>query len=253
MPKYRSRLLMAIFLVPGSMLYSTSLYGQGMIGQTEPKSDQVWKEKAKVMVKQQIESRGIDDKKVLDAMRNVPRHVFVPKLFRSQAYDDHPLPIAEQQTISQPYIVALMTDLLEIREDDKVLEIGTGSGYQAAVLSMLADSVYFVELIKALADSASSTLRSLGYRNIRVKWGDGYKGWPEFAPFDKIIVTAAPEQVPAALVDQLKPGGLLVIPVGKRYQELKLIRKLETGFESEDVIPVRFVPMVKPERPVDEY
>ena len=203
------------------------------------------------MVREQIEARGVDAPRVLQAMRTVPRHEFVPPEFLSQAYDDHPLPIGGGQTISQPYIVALMTQLLDPRKDDRVLEIGTGSGYQAAVLSGLVRQVYTIELREELAASARQRLRRLGYNNVEVRAGDGYAGWPEQAPFDKIIVTAAPESVPQALVNQLKPAGLMVIPAGRAgSQELLLLEKDRKGaVRTRSVLPVMFVPMVRKDRP----
>jgi len=200
------------------------------------------------MVAGQIAARGVKDPRVLDAMRAVPRHEFVPATVREDAYADSPLPIGHGQTISQPYIVALMTELARPSPADRVLEVGTGSGYQAAVLSRLVARVFSVELVDPLALSAASTLRRLGYGNVTVRSGDGYLGWPDEAPFDIIIVTAAPEEVPAALVAQLKPGGRLIVPVGRVYdvQDLQLIEKDATGrVSTRSVIPVRFVPMVK--------
>jgi protein-L-isoaspartate(D-aspartate) O-methyltransferase len=194
------------------------------------------------MVKEQIEARGVKDPAVLEAMRNVPRHQFIPESLRHEAYEDGPVPIGHDQTISQPYIVALMTELLELTADSKVLEIGTGSGYQAAVLSDLADLVYSIEIIPELAAKANSALNELGYRAV-VRCGDGYRGWPDRAPFDAIIVTAAPEKIPQPLLDQLAENGRLVIPVGAFYQELKLIRKENGKLIEKDVAPVRFVPM----------
>ncbi len=195
------------------------------------------------MVETQIKARGIRDPHVLGAMLKVERHQFVPKKFRSQAYEDHPLPIAEGQTISQPYIVALMTELLELKGEAKVLEIGTGSGYQAAILAELVKEVYTIEIIQSLASSAQKLLKELGYRNIRVRAGDGYLGWPEAAPFDAVIVTAAPGHIPQPLVDQLKEGGCMVIPVGVGFQTLKKLTKKAGKVEIQDIIPVRFVPM----------
>lgn len=203
-----------------------------------------WKTLARVMVNEQIIARGISDEKVIHAMLTVPRHRFVPVQFMHMAYNDHPLPIGYDQTISQPYIVALMTELLDIKSNDIVLEIGTGSGYQAAVLSKLCKQVYTIEIVKPLAERSAELLTSMGYDNIRVKWGDGYLGWPEFAPFDKIIVTAAPEQIPQALVDQLKIGGKMVLPVGTSYQELIVITKTGQEITKDTIIPVRFVPMI---------
>lgn len=197
----------------------------------------------KQMVEEQIEARGIKDSLVLAAMMKVPRHLFVPEMYRSQAYEDHPLPIGYGQTISQPYIVAYMTEALGLEGGEKVLEIGTGSGYQAAVLAEIADSVFTIEIIPELAESARERLKNLGYKNVFVLCGDGYRGWPEHAPFDAIIVTAAPDHIPEPLVEQLKVGGRMVIPVGRVYQELFLVVKTERGVERRPLLPVRFVPM----------
>ncbi|MEW6014880.1 MAG: protein-L-isoaspartate(D-aspartate) O-methyltransferase [Candidatus Zixiibacteriota bacterium] len=195
------------------------------------------------MVDNQIVARGITDKNVITAMRRIPRHLFVPKEEREQAYSDGPLPIGHNQTISQPYIVAIMTELLGLDSTSKVLEIGTGSGYQAAVLGEIADSVYTIEIVKPLAERAAQILDSLGYKNIFVRAGDGYQGWPEAAPFDAVIVTAAAPKIPQPLIDQLKTGGRLVIPVGELSQELYLVTKNEEGILKQSIIPVRFVPM----------
>jgi len=196
------------------------------------------------MVESQIVARGVRDSRVLAAMREVPRHLFVDPAHRAQAYEDHPLPIAGNQTISQPYIVALMTELLDLQPDDTVLEIGTGSGYQSAVLSRLAKEVYSIEIVPELAQGATERLRKLGYGNVTVKEGDGYRGWPEHAPFDGIIVTAAPPRIPEPLLAQLAPRGRMVIPVGDFFQELKVFSKDAGGKITEkDILPVRFVPM----------
>ena len=197
------------------------------------------------MVRAQIQARGIHDPRVLDAMRDVKRHLFVPSESTEDAYEDFPLPIGEGQTISQPYIVALMTELLETKPTDHVLEVGTGSGYQAAVLSRLVADVYSIEIVKSLSDVAAKRLDLLGYDNVHLRVGDGYNGWAEHAPFDAIIVTAAPPEVPQKLIEQLADGGRMVVPVGTNYQELLLIEK-EDGETSKRVITtVRFVPMVK--------
>ena len=195
------------------------------------------------MVRDQIEARGVSDLRVLEAMRAVPRHLFVPAEARPWAYRDHPLAIGYRQTISQPYIVALMTELLAPEPGHKVLEIGTGSGYQAAVLSLLVAEVFSIEIVEPLATRAKADLAAHGYDNVTVIAGDGYRGLPEEAPFDGIIVTAAPPYVPEPLIEQLKPGGRMVIPVGEGYQELKLLVKTASGVEEREVIPVRFVPM----------
>ena len=204
--------------------------------------------KRETMVRDQLQARDIQDAKVLNAMRTVPRHEFVPDSIRSMAYADQPLPIGDGQTISQPYIVALMTQLLNVSKSHKVLEIGTGSGYQAAVLSLLAGQVYSVEIIPSLAKESEDRLQRLRYANVHVRHGNGYQGWQEHAPFDRIIVTAAPPQLPQTLLDQLKPGGRLVAPVGRGIfdQELRLWQKDAAGqVTSRTVIPVRFVPMVQ--------
>ena len=195
------------------------------------------------MVEEQIRQRGVTDGRVLGAMRAVPRHLFVPEAYRASAYEDAPLPIGAGQTISQPYIVALMSSLLELDGDEKVLEIGTGSGYQAAVLSRLVREVYTIEILDTLGRQAERTLGDMGYRNVHVRVGDGYQGWPEAAPFDAIIVTAAPEQVPEPLLQQLRVGGRMVIPLGNYFQDLQLITKTPDGIARRTVIPVRFVPM----------
>src|SRR5450759_2659807 len=199
------------------------------------------------MIREQIEARGVRSPAVLAAMRTVPRHLFVPPASRSAAYEDRALPIEYGQTISQPFIVGLMTELLEPRGSHQVLEIGTGSGYQAAVLSRLVKQVYTIEIIEPLATAARAQLKSLGYRNVFVRTGDGYKGWPEAAPFDRIILTSAPPEMPQALIDQLKPGGRAVGPVGRSplNQDLMVLDKDEAGrITQRSVIPVRFVPMV---------
>ena len=196
------------------------------------------------MVDTQIVARGVRDPRVLAAMRKVPRHLFVDASQRAQAYEDHPLPIPGNQTISQPYIVALMSELLELKPGARVLEIGTGSGYQSAVLAELAGEVYTIEIVPELARLAATRLQELHYDNVTVREGDGYRGWPEHAPFDAIIVTAAPERIPEPLVDQLAPGGVMVIPVGGFFQELKVFHKSADGKVTEkDILPVRFVPM----------
>jgi protein-L-isoaspartate(D-aspartate) O-methyltransferase len=199
------------------------------------------------MVEEQIRGRDVKDPRVLDAMRTVPRHFFVPDHLEAAAYNDHPLPIGHDQTISQPYIVAYMTELLKVAPDHRVLEIGTGSGYQAAVLSKLAKEVYTIEIVPELARNAAETLKTLGYANVQVRAGDGYAGWPEKAPFARIMVTAAPERIPQPLIDQLAPGGLLVIPVGERNdtQWMTIVEKTATGVVQRKTIPVAFVPFTR--------
>jgi len=202
------------------------------------------------MVKYQIEERGIKDERVLKALREVPRHLFVPEDVKRDAYADRPLPIGYGQTISQPYIVAYMTEVLNIKEGDKVLEIGTGSGYQAAVLAHITPNVYTVEIIKELADRAKQTFENLGYSMIKCNHADGYFGWEEHSPYDAIIVTAAAGHVPPPLVEQLKPGGRIVIPIGGPYQvqTLTLVLKERDGsIRSEQLLPVRFVPLTRAE------
>jgi protein-L-isoaspartate(D-aspartate) O-methyltransferase len=208
--------------------------------------DDVYAKARADMVRQQLEARDIRDRHVLAAMRKVPRHLFVPESERSRAYRDTPLPIGHGQTISQPYIVALMTERVQPKRTDRVLEIGTGSGYQAAVLAELVEHVYSIELEPGLAERASEVLAKLGYKNISVRQGDGYLGWPEEAPFDIVIVTAAPDHVPQPLIDQLKPGGRLILPVGRCHgvQELKLLKKDRDGkLQTEEITKVQFVPL----------
>ncbi len=212
-----------------------------------------WKAAAQEMVLTQIIGRGVKDARVLTVLAQTARHKFVPSEMVPFAYKDRPLPIGEDQTISQPYIVALMTELLDLSGTEKVLEIGTGSGYQAAVLSPLVADVYTIEIVKTLALRAQRILEELGMKNVYVRWGDGYKGWPDEAPFDRIIVTAAPDEVPSALIDQLRAGGKLVIPVGKYWQELKVITKVSRSqIDEQSIIPVRFVPMVHPRKTIVE-
>ena len=203
----------------------------------------------KAMVNRQLRARGIKDPAVLEAMGKVPRHLFVPPAERYLAYADRPLPIGAGQTISQPYIVAYMTEAARLSPGETVLEIGTGSGYQAAVLGEIAGSVYSIEIIPQLAEQAQTVLAELRYTNVYVKSGNGYLGWPEHAPFDAILVTAAPEQVPQALVDQLALGGRMVIPVGAYDQEMLIIEKTADGVVERRTIPVRFVPMTGKPQP----
>jgi len=204
----------------------------------------LWREQRLAMVDRQIRARGVQDSSVLAAMASVPRHLFVPEGDRHLAYEDHPLPIGYEQTISQPFIVAYMTAKLGIRPGDKVLEIGTGSGYQAAILSRLARVVYTIEIVEPICREAAATLGRLGFSNVEVRCGDGFVGWPEEAPFDAIMLTASPENIPNPLVEQLAPGGRMILPLGGHYQELVLIqRSLEGQLSRRELIPVRFVPM----------
>lgn len=201
------------------------------------------------MVREQIAARGVRDPRVLAALRKVPRHLFVPVEQQPYAYVDSPLPIGYGQTISQPYIVAFMTEALELKPQDRVLEIGTGSGYQAAVLGELVREVYTIEIVDPLGKAAEERLRKLGYGNIHVRVGNGYRGWPEAAPFDAVIVTAAPERIPQALTDQLREGGRMVLPLGRWEQDLVRLRRTKSGVSQERLLPVRFVPMVGEEKP----
>ena len=227
-------------LVSSALLFSCS----GATGERVPPLAQGFEAQRAAMVQEQLRPRDITSARVLDDMGRVPRHLFVPEAQRSAAYADHPLPIGYEQTISQPYIVAFMTQALDVRPTDKILEIGTGSGYQAAVLGELAGQVYTIEIVAPLAESARGLLASLGYRNVHVRAGNGYLGWPEQAPFDRIMVTAAPDEVPPALVAQLKEGGIMAIPVaGGVFQELRILRKRAQGMETLQTLPVRFVPM----------
>lgn len=204
----------------------------------------IMNEQREKMINNHLAARGINDARVIEAMRSIDRELFIPEQYMVDAYGDHPLPIGEGQTISQPYIVALMSQLSSLKGDEKVLEIGCGSGYQAAVLSKLADQVYSIERIKKLKESSETLLKKLGYVNVEVILGDGYLGLPEKAPFDVILLTAAPDEIPQALVDQLAPGGRLIAPVGGSTQKLIKITKTATGLKTEDIIYVRFVPMV---------
>ncbi len=230
--------LLTFFILP--MVFAPCTNGKRG-SESNPKGD--FKAMREKMVETQIKARGVKDPRVLSALRKVERHRFVPEEYLNSAYSDQPLPIGEGQTISQPYIVALMTELLELKGDEKVLEIGTGSGYQAAILAELAKEVYSIEIIESLASMAKNRLLELGYQNIKVKAGDGYLGWTEVAPFDAIIITAAPDHIPKPLINQLKEGGRMVVPVGTYTQELKKIVKRSGKIETTDVIPVVFVPM----------
>ena len=214
---------------------------------TDPTGQDAFRDRRLAMVEEQIRGRDVRDPRVLEAMRSVPRHAFVPDHLAAMAYDDRPLPIGHDQTISQPYIVAYMTELLKVAPDHRVLEIGTGSGYQAAVLAKLAKEVYTIEIVPELARGAAETLKTLGYTNVQVREGDGYAGWPEKAPFARIMVTAAPERIPQPLIDQLAAGGVLVIPVGERNdtQWMTIVEKTSAGVVQRKTIPVAFVPFTR--------
>ncbi len=210
-----------------------------------PATDDPYLSKRRTMVEQDIKGRGVTDRKVLDVLLKVPRHLFVDDSMRSMAYEDHPLPIGEGQTISQPYVVALMTEALRLKPADRVLEIGTGSGYQAAVLAEIVKEVYTIEIRKSLAEKASDRLRSLGYTNVKVKYADGYFGWEEYAPFDAIIITASANHIPPPLIKQLRDGGRLIVPLGSTvyYQMLTLVTRKGKDLDVEQMAPVAFVPM----------
>jgi protein-L-isoaspartate(D-aspartate) O-methyltransferase len=240
----RGMVLPGLFFVLGALLAVSCGDGKPAASSVTPTTRENEAERRARMVETQIVARGVRDPRVLAVMREVPRHLFVPEGESAHAYEDHPLPIGWNQTISQPYIVALMTELAEISSEEKVLEIGTGSGYQSAVLARLAREVYSIEIVPGLAQESADRLKKMGYTNATVREGDGYRGWPEHAPFDAIIVTAAPDRIPQPLLDQLAPGGRMVIPVGKFFQELKVLSKDKSGRISEkDILPVRFVPM----------
>ncbi len=236
-----------VFAVLLMLLYFSRVSRKGENGGDfmDVNSGDYYTEKRERMVERQIKSRGVGNKNVLDAMNRVPREEFVPKQAREFAYEDTPLPIGLGQTISQPYIVALMTELLELKKSDKVLEIGTGSGYQAAVIAEIVSEVYTIEIVAELAQQSAERLKNLGYENVKVRAGDGYKGWPEHAPFDGIIITAAVDHLPKPLLEQLKMGGRLVYPKGDpmSVQELEVVKKTEKGLERRLVTYVRFVPM----------
>jgi protein-L-isoaspartate(D-aspartate) O-methyltransferase len=230
-------------LVSPFLIALLTLGGLAMAVTGSAQTDRFTRERQR-MVGEQIEARGIRDSAVLGAMARVPRHLFVPEEARPGAYADKPQPIGYGQTISQPYIVALMSSLLEVQPGDKVLEIGTGSGYQAAVLAELGAEVYSIEIVAPLGQEARHTLDDLGYRSVHTRIGDGYQGWPDQAPFDGIIVTAAPPHIPKPLLDQVKVGGRIVLPVGEGLQDLLVLTKQPDGsFNRRPVLPVRFVPM----------
>lgn len=236
-------------LPPSSELSKKQIYINKPVRDTlewpRPRFSERRRERLK-MVEQGIKNQGITDPKTLEAMRHVPRHLFVPEAYREYAYQNRPLPIGYEQTISQPYIVGYMTQMLELEAGEKVLEIGTGSGYQAAVLSEITPHVYTIEIVEELGQQAKARFDSLGYTTIKTKIGDGYKGWPEYAPFDAIILTTAAEQIPQPLIRQLKPGGIMVMPIGKtgRTQLLTKVTKSQDGeVNIQRKLPVRFVPM----------
>src|SRR3990172_1746615 len=209
-------------------------------------SQDVYEKKRQIMVEKDIRGRGITDKKVLDVMGKTPRHLFVEGHLRDAAYEDYPLPIDEGQTISQPYVVALMTEALRLKPSDRVLEIGTGSGYQAAILAEIVNDVYTIEIRKGLAEKAEKRLKEMGYKNVKVKYGDGYFGWEEYTPFDAIIITAAANHIPPPLIKQLKEGGRLIIPLGSTVysQTLILAIKKKGELNLQEITSVRFVPMI---------
>jgi len=212
---------------------------------TGQSDEEKWTFEREKMVSSQIEARGVRDRRVLQAMRDVKRHIFVPDDMRNRAYTDNPLPIGYGQTISQPYIVAFMTEALETKEEYNILEIGTGCGYQSAVIASIVKGVYTIEIVKELYESSSNLLEKAGYMNVKCKLGDGYEGWPEYAPFDGIIITAAPPGLPVNLFEQLKTGGKMIVPVGGGWhQELKSITKKPEGLYTEFLLDVRFVPMI---------
>ncbi len=233
----------SLILIAGIAL--TMYFQAGLQHRAQSTQPQDWDMLRDKMVSEQIQKRGVQDAEVLDALKQVERHRFIPNANREHAYEDRALGIGKNQTISQPYIVGLMSELLQSKGGDKVLEIGTGSGYQAAVLASMGREVYTIEIVEELARHAQTTLQELGYENIHTRLGDGYLGWPEAAPFDGIIVTAAPGEIPQPLIDQLKVGGRMVIPVGDHPddQKLQVLVKTETGTEIIDNISVRFVPM----------
>ena len=229
------------------LLMIASACGAGVESRQREAGD--WTRARARMVTEQLAARGIQNTRVLDAIGRVPRHLFVPSELQPSAYDDTPLPIGYRQTISQPFIVAFMTEHLAVESGHRVLEIGTGSGYQAAVLSLLVRDVYTIEIVEPLAERARRTLSSLGFRNVHVRTGNGYLGWAEHAPYDRVMVTAAPDEVPPALVEQLAIGGLMAIPVGTTEQELRILRRTRDGVETLRTLPVRFVPMTGKPKP----
>ncbi|MEE9186537.1 MAG: protein-L-isoaspartate(D-aspartate) O-methyltransferase [Bacteroidota bacterium] len=237
-------LIVAVIVVPDHNSPVTDPTAASIIRSFSPQQESEFKRLRHRMVERQIRLRGIKDQSVLEAMRTVPRHQFVPPSSISEAYEDRPLPIGYGQTISQPYIVAYMTELLQVSDQSNALEIGTGSGYQAAVLAEIVDSVFTIEIIELLGEAADGRLKNLAYQNVQVKVADGYYGWEEHAPYDAIVVTAAAEHIPPPLIDQLKDGGKMVIPVGHPFlvQTLMLVEKHDGKITSRSLLPVRFVP-----------
>lgn len=226
------------------LILSVIVFLIGSCARPRNTESETWDIKARSsMVRNQIVARGITDTLVIKAMTEIPRHEFVPTQYQHMAYGDFPLPIGEGQTISQPYVVALMTEEIELTPSDRVLEIGTGSGYQAAVLAMIGAEVYSIEIVPSLAEHASRLLSEMGYDNVHVKCGDGFLGWPEAAPFDAIIITCAPKTVPQPLIEQMAEGGRLIVPLGDDFQMLTLLRMTGGEVTRDELIPVRFVPM----------
>ena len=240
MVKWEMSVRMMLLAGTGLLLFGVTADG---LTPRRTTGDDLERERRAAMVARQIEARAVSDPAVLAALRKVPRHRFVPPPYRAETYRDGPLPIGSGQTISQPYIVALMTELIRPKPSMKVLEVGTGSGYQAAVLAECVKDVYTIEILPELGRRSAALLEELGYDNIHTRIGDGFDGWPEQAPFDAIVVTAAPAEIPQPLLDQLAVGGRLVIPVGTGAQELVVVRRTESGLVREHVTPVRFVPM----------
>jgi protein-L-isoaspartate(D-aspartate) O-methyltransferase len=230
-------------LILAALGIASAVAAASMLAKTPSDDSSVWEKDRRSMIERHLRNRGISSPAVLAAMEEVPRHRFVPAGHQAEAYGDHPLPIGLGQTISQPYIVALMTELLEPKRNQRVLEIGTGSGYQAAILSRVVAEVYSIEIVDELARRATRTLAELGYDNVHVRSGDGYDGWPEQAPFDAVILTAAPPRIPAPLLEQLRPGGRMVLPLGEATQDLLVLTRTADGYDRRVVAPVRFVPM----------
>jgi protein-L-isoaspartate(D-aspartate) O-methyltransferase len=242
----KRRTCLALIMQVSCLLFFTLVPAYLQVAKPKIKEEAWSIKKREEMVNEQIKKRGVKDERVLLAMQQVPRHLFVPQEYQKQAYEDYPLPIGDGQTISQPYIVAFMTEMAQIKPGHKVLEIGTGSGYQAAILSILTDRVFTIEIKENLARKAAKTLSALGFKNIQIRCGDGYAGWPEEAPFDSIIVTCAAEHIPPALFQQLKEGGRMIIPLGdpEGNQVLALVRKIKGKAEVKELLGVRFVPMI---------